>query len=154
MSLLPTVSYEPKSRSFASSSAIPRKMKRKRKFSVASEKYGEYRKKFRPSSTFQKNLFVFGYMGSNAPTQFTRKNSAVVMRGLLPDITVDAPEDDVRKEICEVIRGFNEHDAHLEFVDKNGKTASVPNVKSGCSSWHRVCICTNNQRAIQYIHQQ
>ena len=141
MSPLPTVSYDPKSRdrSFASSSAIPSKMKRKGKFSVANEKYGECSKKFKPGSAFQKKLVVFGYMGSNAPTQFTRKDSAIVMRGLLPDISVNAPEDDVRKEICEVIRGINEHDAHLcqpeyfEFIDMNGKNASVLNVKSGYS---------------------
>lgn len=140
MSPLPTVSYNPKSRSFVSSSiysAIPRKTKRKSKFAAANEKYGECSKKAKIGSTFQKKLAVFGYMGSDAPTHFTRKDSNIVMRGLLPDISVDASEDDVRKEICEVIRGCNEHDACLctpqdfEFINMSGKHASIPNVKSG-----------------------
>ena len=140
---LPNVSYDTKSRSFLSSQSfmnpIPRKPKRKTKSSLAFAKYGEGSTKKAKGhvATFQKKLVVFGYMGRNPPAQFTRKDKHIVMRGLLPDISVQASEEQVRKQIRDVIKSSSEHHASLcteddfEFIDMNGKNGSVPNVKSG-----------------------
>ena len=57
-----------------------------------------------------------------------------MMRGLLPEISLDASEEKVRKDICDVINCSNDlvdapclcdiHD--FEFIDMNGKHATVP----------------------------
>ena len=50
------------------------------------------------------------------------------MRGLLPEISVDASEE-VRKDICDIIQSCSEYDVSLcglydfEFIDMNGKHA-------------------------------
>ena len=59
------------------------------------------------------------------------------MRGLLPDISVDASEEEVRKDVRDVIRSCSQYDVSFcglydfEFIDMSGKHASVPNVKAG-----------------------
>ena len=147
MSPSSTVSYNKKNRSFQSttlSSALQIPRREKNKTPVAYAKYsfltGKGSKgKQRQSATFQKKLVVFQYMGSprSAPAHFTRKDSYILVRGLLPDISLDASEKMVRKEIADVINSSNSlgdascgiHD--FEFIDLNGKHATVPNVKQG-----------------------
>ena len=84
---------------------------------------------------FQKKLVVFNYMGPDASDSFTRADKNIVVRGLLPPILVDASETDVRDEICEVIRSCSDFDNcgpnDYQFIDMNGKQASVPKCKSG-----------------------
>lgn len=69
---------------------------------IANRKYGSALKKGKhpePSPnriTFQKKLVIVNYMGPNAPTPFTLKKGLVAMRGLLPDIPLDASEKHVR----------------------------------------------------------
>ena len=138
---LPTVSYNTKSRSFQSSqpfsTLLPRREKRRSKSSLALAKYGGSKKGKTQVSTFQRKLVVFNYMGGDSPTHFIRKDQYIIMRGLLPEISVDASEEEVRKDICDIIRSCSEYDVSLcglydfEFIDMNGKHASVPNVKEG-----------------------
>ena len=91
----------------------------------------------KPGPTFQKKLVVFKYMGRDPPAHFTRKEDYIVMRGILPDIPLSASESRIRQEICEVIQTCSEHDLGLcdpddfEFIDMNGKHASLPNHKPG-----------------------
>ncbi len=142
----PRVKYNSSTRSFLSpsfapststmSSVIPRRPKRKSKSSLAVEKY-THSKKGKDGPTFQKKLVVFNCMGHDPPSHFTRKDKNIIMRGLLPEISVDLGEEAIRKEICDVIRNCKEHDMSLcsdtdfEFIDMNGKQASVPNYKHG-----------------------
>ena len=47
-------------------------------------------------------LVVFRFMGQNMPV-FTRNDSNIVARGLLPEIPLIASEEDVRKEVTSVL---------------------------------------------------
>ena len=107
------------------------KPKRKAKFELSKST-----KKGRVSTAkFQKKLVVFKYMGLDAVEKFTRADKRIAMRGLLPPIPLESTEDEVRLEICELIRsssdfaecGIND----FEFIDMNGKQASVPKCKTG-----------------------
>ena len=79
------------------------------------------------TAKFQKKLVVFN-------DSFTADRN-IVVRGLLPPILVDASETDVRHGICEVIRSCSDFDNcgpnDFQFIDMNGKQASVPKCKSG-----------------------
>lgn len=149
-SSIPRVRYNSASRSFLSSftsspstsqpfnTPIPRRPKRKKKMSYALENYVHGNKKIvKDCCTFQKKLVVFGFMGDDSPSHFTRKDKFIVMRGLLPEIPVDSSEERVRQEVGDLIRSCNEYDLGLcgekdfEFIDMNGKQASVPNFKKG-----------------------
>ena len=48
---------------------------------------------------------------------------------------MDASESDVRQEICDVIRSCSDYGEcgpdDFQFVDMNGKQASIPNCKAG-----------------------
>ena len=110
---------------------INRIKKRKPKLNVVSVPASV--KKGRVSTaTFQKKLVMFHYMGADGPDTFTRADKRIAMRGLLPPIPVDAEETDVRREICEVIRSCSECSQYdFQFIDMNGKQASIPNCKAG-----------------------
>lgn len=116
-------------------SQIPRKPKRSSKGAIAAEKYGSAKKKGRISSvTFQKKLVVFRFM-SLQPKTFTRSDRLICVRGLLPPISVEAPESEVRQEICEVIQSVSDLSGvsadDFEFINMSGKQASVPHCKEG-----------------------
>ena len=69
-------------------------------------------------------------MGSTPPKQFTLKESFVAMRGLLPDISLDATEGEVRSEIVSVIASFDDEMAsctrsYFEFIEATGKSLHV-----------------------------
>ena len=89
--------------------------------------------------TFQCKLIVFRYMGPNAPSKFTRKEHRILMRGMLPEIPIDAIEFDIREEILSVIKTNTEIDLSecdkfdLEFLDASGKNVNVLNLKPGCT---------------------
>ena len=42
-------------------------------------------------------------MESKAPNSFTRSDKDIITRGLLPQISVSATEDEVQNEICQVV---------------------------------------------------
>lgn len=73
-------------------------------------------------------------MGS---AKFTRKDSTVLTRGMLPEIPLNATEMEIHEEICSVIRNSCELELstcqpfNFEFMDMCGKNASVPNLKPG-----------------------
>ena len=114
-----------------------RKVTRKPKRKAVSEALSKSKKGRVSSATFQKKLVVFKYMGEDAPNKFTRADRKIVVRGLLPPIMVEASEEEIRKEICEVIRSepdFSDCGNHdFEFIDMSGKQASVPQCKVGFS---------------------
>lgn len=66
---------------------------------------------------------------ANLPEQIKR----IIVRGLLPPIMVEATEDEIRKEICEVICSepdFSDCKNHdFEFIDMSGKQASIPHAR-------------------------
>ena len=76
-------------------------------------------------------------MGPDAPSHFTQKDDPILMRGLLPSIPLDAEEDVIRKEISNIICSCTDHDlsccqpSDFEFIDMNGKHASLPVCKPG-----------------------
>ena len=81
--------------------------------------------------TFQKKLIVIKYMGENAPKKFTLKDRIVALRGLLPDIDMQASELDVRSEIAGVICNSGEEMSacsrhSFEFIAATGKHLCVP----------------------------
>ena len=114
-----------------------RKITRKPKRKAVSEALSKSKKGRVGSTTFQKKLVVFKYMGEDAPNKFTRADRKIVVRGLLPPIMVEATEEEIRKEICEVICSepdFSDCRNHdFEFIDMSGKQASVPQCKTGFS---------------------
>ena len=92
------------------SSQIHHRPKRHSKLQLANSSIVKGTKCKRASTaTFQKKLVVFRCMReNNAPKKFTRADKRICMRGLLQPINVDATEDEVRKEICDVIRSKSE----------------------------------------------
>ena len=120
-----------------STSSLYCKMTRKPKRKAGSEAISKSKKGRVSSATFQKKLVVFKYMGEDAPSKFTRADKKIVVRGLLPPIMVEATEEEIRKEICEVICSepdFSDCRNHdFEFIDMSGKQASVPQYKTGFS---------------------
>ena len=94
-------------------------------------KKGKHPQIFPKRITFQKKLVVIKYMGEAAPKQFTLKDSVVAMRGLLPEIELQASELEVRSEITSVISNFGEEMSScsrysFEFIEANGKNLYVP----------------------------
>ena len=136
----PRMSYSTPSHSLvqlSGSMQIPRKPKRKAKAAIAAEKYGGKKKGRVSTATFQKKVVVFEYMGPDAPKVFTRTDKKICTRGLLPPILVDSSEDEVRNEICDVVRTCSIPDlsectpSDFEFIDMSGKQARVPQCKIG-----------------------
>ena len=73
---------------------IHRKPKRKESVTRAKKK-GKM-----SSATFQKKLVVLKYMGRDPPSSFTKSDKRIIVRGLLPSISVEATEEQIREEIC------------------------------------------------------
>ena len=110
-----------------------------------------------PVETFQRKLVVFRYVilqsiigavliniclyfrymgGSIAPKHFTRKDSLIVLRGMTPEIPIDATEEEVRREICEMLQNSHTFSQDceaddFEFISMYGKHCSVPAVTTG-----------------------
>ena len=76
-------------------------------------------------------------MGPDAPNIFTCSDKRIVMRGLLPSISIEASESEVRREISDVVRTCSFQDLmnctvhDFEFIDMSGKQASIPRCKVG-----------------------
>lgn len=84
----------------------------------------------KPAPTFQKKIVVIEYMGEDAPKSFGLKESYVVMRGMLGDISLDATEKEVRSHIREVIGSVESYaccsENDFEFLEANGRNIFVP----------------------------
>ena len=70
-------------------------------------------------------------MGETPPKHFTLKDSVVALRGVLPEIYMEATELDVRRVIARVISNCGEEYAacskySFEFIEANGKHLYVP----------------------------
>lgn len=79
--------------------------------------------------TFQRKFIVIPYMGERPPKHY--KDSVVALRGVLPEIEVEATESDVRREIAGVLANSGEEYAasseySFEFIEANGKHLYVP----------------------------
>ncbi len=91
--------------------------------------------------TYRKHLYVFDYMGKDAPKSFASSDRKIVVSGLLEPITVCAFEHKVREEILAVIHeadvfGMNVSACasnDFEFIQVSAKAASVPTVREGFS---------------------
>ena len=102
---------------------------RKGKGKLSHAKYGTSsatKKGRKPATKFQKKLVVIDYMGPNPPSKFGLKESMVVLRGLLPEISLDASEPEVRKVIRDTMRDSENtlsmilpHD--FEYMEATGK---------------------------------
>ena len=126
----PTVSYNSPVNSLAQSSQLARHPKQKGKYSAAVKKYGT-KKPRRSAATFQKKLYVFQNMGPDAPNKFTRSDKNICLKGLLPPISIEASESEIRKEICALIHSgycsthMEISPTDFEFINMSGKQASV-----------------------------
>ena len=105
---------------------LERRPKRKGKGKLSATPKGR-----KPATTFQKKLVVVDYMGSKAPRSFGLKESYVLIRGMLPEISIEADEMEVREIIISTIRdsektlvGFS--GTNFEFLEANGKCLCVP----------------------------
>ena len=101
------------------------RQRRKRKMSTFTK---EKKKDF-----FQKKLVVFNYMPEKEKeNSFTRKESDIILRGLLPEISLNSTENEVRDAILSLLHNSSEFNfdsfttSDFHFIDVNGKQASVP----------------------------
>lgn len=75
-------------------------------------------------------------MGPDSPNVFTRTDK-ICMRGLLPPISLNVSESEVRNEICDVVHTSSFPDLtectpnDFEFIDMSGKQARIPQCKAG-----------------------
>ena len=129
---LPSTSYN------SSWNPIPRCPKRLSKSSIAGLKYQKPKEKQKyQTEMFQRKLVVFCVMGRSAPSKFTRKEHIILMRGMLPEIPLNASEVSVREDIVAVVHTNCEYDLSecdkfdFDFIDVCGKNASLPNLKPG-----------------------
>ena len=139
----PHIGYNPESASLSNlqqkdTSTIPRRPSRKSKYQLALEKCGGSAKRGRSCATsFQKKIVVFKDMGVNAPTSFTRSDKDVYTSGLLPLVSIDATEEEIRQEICAVINNCSNPELSeiapndFEYINMSGKRASIPHCKEG-----------------------
>ena len=86
---LPSLPITSGSKHFSSSSGLRIERRQQRRRKTKSLKTIVHK----PSKnvSFQKKLVVFKYMGKNS-SSFTRKESHILVRGLLPEINVDSSE--------------------------------------------------------------
>ena len=85
----------------------------------------------KPSVTFQKKLVVVDYMGHDPPKCFGLKESYVFMRGMLPEISVDAEETTVRGFVRDTLKNSEKSlracsAIDFEFLEATGKRLCVP----------------------------
>ena len=132
-------SYNLASRSLMSSNTpiqIERKPKRRSKLRIVEEIHG-MQKRHLSTAVFQKKIVVFKYMGITPPKVFTHCDKNICLAGLLPSISLEASEETIRKEICEVFHSCCSPDlsaiqpGDFEFIGISGKQASVPQCKNG-----------------------
>ena len=76
-------------------------------------------------------------MGVNQPQSFSRKDSYILLRGLLPEISIDSSEKEMRDEIVSLLHNSKEFDlsqfthSDFEFIDVSGKQAVIPVCREG-----------------------
>ena len=108
----------------------------------------------KPAPTFQKKIVVIEYMGDDAPKTFGLKESFVLMRGMLPDISLTATEKEVCAHICEVIRSDDSYgyctEKDFEFLEATGKSICVP-AKPANFTWNGKAVKSLSGSGSVYI---
>lgn len=116
-------------------SRIERRPKSKGKAKLAHAKYGfsdkASSKGRKPAMKFQKKLVVIDYMGLSAPRSFGLKESYILLRGMLPEISVSASEREVRSFIRDALKDSDDtllgcSPDDFEYLEANGKNLSTP----------------------------
>ena len=113
---------------------IDRRPKRKPKVKLAHAKYSSSQKnppKGRKPGKFQKKLVVINYMGPDALRSFTMKEHIVSMRGILPEIPMDACDREIRTHIRDTIKNAEPSLSgcllsDFEYLEATGKNLCVP----------------------------
>ena len=88
------------------------------------------------STSFDKQLQVLKYMGKSAPKSFQCNPENIVICGVLPSLYTTSSEEEVRKEIADVISAeggeYKECTSDdFEFIRVSRRNAVVPTVKPG-----------------------
>ena len=128
---IPSTSYSSPMHSLTNF-GIPRRSKQKGKYSAAA-----CNKSNKKSVSFQKKLYVFDYMGENPPNKFTRCDKDIYISGMLPSLSTNSTEKEVREEICALIHSSSGSSSmsvkptDFEFINMCGKQASVAYCKEG-----------------------
>ena len=71
------------------------------------------------------------------PRVFTRSDKDVCTSGLLPLVSIDATEEEIRQEICAVINNCSNPELSeiapndFEYINMSRKRASIPHCKEG-----------------------
>ena len=118
------------------SALIERRPKRTNKVKLSQAKYvssdSKSKKGRKPAAKFQKKLVVVDYMGpADAPRNFTVREPIILLRGMLPEIPVDASEREVRTYIRDTIKYAEDSLSgcllsDFEYVEAHGKNLCVP----------------------------
>ena len=145
---------------YSNSASIPRRPGRKGKYQIALEKSGSAKRGRACNVTFQKKVVIFRDMGEHPPTSFTRSDKDILTSGLLPVLSVDATEEEIRNEICAILNSCKTKDKlnlsviavnDFHFINMSGKHATVPHCKEGFE-WNGRAIKELAGSGSVYVH--
>ena len=85
------------------------------------------------------NIHIFEYMGEESPRSFVKSDKKILLSGIMEPISTVASEAEVREEIVAIVRRAEEPGYNLrvcdptdfQFIQVSGKSATLPNVRSG-----------------------
>lgn len=140
-------------RPFPMSKKLERRPKRTSKLKLAESKYGSS-KTNKQHPTFQKKLIVMDYMGEKAPTNFTVKDCYIIIRGMLPEISVAAQEKEILAHVREVICSVKSYaccsENDFEFLEATGRCVCVP-AKPSNFTWNAKAIKSLSGSGAVYV---
>ncbi len=100
---------------------------------IATKKQPDVKSFLSKANSFDKQLHVFKYMGKPSPKSFINVPENVAICGMLPTLDTNSTEEDIRKEIVDIIS--TEYDQcssdDFEFIRVSRRSAVVPTVKAG-----------------------
>ena len=110
-------------------------------------------------STFWKHIRVFEYMGKESPRSFVRSDKKILLSGIMEPISTVASEAEIREEIVAIVRRAEEPGYNLrvcdptdfQFIQVSGKSATVPNVRSGFA-WTGDAVKSLAGQGAVYVH--
>ena len=139
------------------SALLDRRPKRKSKLKMVESKYGTPKSAKggkKPAPTFQKKIVVVEYMGEKPPKSFGLKESYVIIRGMLPDISLTATEEEVRSHIRNVIVSDKSYacctEKDFEFLEANGRNVCVP-AKPSDFTWNGKAVKSLSGTGAVYV---
>ena len=91
------------------------------------------------TTSFDKQLHVFKYMGETPPKSFINLPENVVICGMLPSLYTNSTEEEIRKEIVDITSAEDSEYEQcspddFEFIRVSRRSAVVPTVKAGFNS--------------------